>query len=154
MALDALGIILDNRLRQTLREALRGTYGVSIDSGASKVPVPRFSLSIEFGCDPERAEELMKTVLRELEALRASGPTEREVADAREALMRGHESDMAQNANLAGQISDRYETGEDVGDFFARPNDYRKLSPAWLQEAARVFLDTSNYVQVFLFPEK
>jgi len=154
VALDALGVILDNRLRQTLREALRGTYGVSIDSGASKVPVPRFSLSIEFGCDPERAEELVKTVLREVETLRANGPTDREVADAREALMRAHESDMAQNANLAGQISGRYETGEDVGDFFALPNDYRKLSPAWLQEAARAFLDTGNYVQVILFPEK
>ncbi|RPJ56995.1 MAG: hypothetical protein EHM24_29900, partial [Acidobacteria bacterium] len=151
---DALGIILDNRLRQTLREALRGTYGVSIDAGASKVPVPRYSVSIEFGCDPERAEELVKTVLREVEALRTTGPTEREVADAREALLRGHESDLAQNANLAGQISDRYENGEDVANFFGLPNEYRRLAAALLQETARGILDTGNYVQVILFPEK
>jgi len=154
VALDALGVILDNRLRQTLREALRGTYGVSIEAGASKVPAPRYSVSIEFGCDPGRAEELVKTVLKEVEALRATGPTEREVADAREALMRAHESDMAQNANLAGQISDRYENGEDVAEFFTLPNEYRKLSPAWLQEAARAVLDTGSYVQVVLYPEK
>ena len=154
VALDALAVILDNRLRQTLREALRGTYGVSIDAGASKIPVQRYSVTIEFGCDPGRAEELVKTVIGEIETLRTKGPTEREVADAREALMRGHESDLAQNANLTGQISDRYETGEDVAEFFTLPNDYRKLAPAMVQEAARLYLDPANYVQVVLYPEK
>ena len=154
VALDALGVILDNRLRQTLREALRGTYGVQVEAGASQVPVPRYSVAIEFGCDPERAEELVKTVLREVEALKANGPGEREVADAREALLRGHESDLAQNANLAGQLADRYETGRDVAEFFGLPMEYRKLSPAGVQEAARRFLDTGNYVQVILYPEK
>ena len=68
--------------------------------------------------------------------------------------MRGHESDLAQNPNLAGQISDRYENGEDVGEFFGLPNEYRKLSAGSLQEAARRFLDTGNYVRVVLLPEK
>jgi predicted Zn-dependent peptidase len=31
---------------------------------------------------------------------------------------------------------------------------YRKLTPALIQEAARTYLNTSNYVKVTLFPEK
>ena len=73
VALDALGLVLETRLRETLREALSGTYGVQVEADASKIPEPRYSVTIDFGCDPERTEELVKTLFREIETLKAEG---------------------------------------------------------------------------------
>ncbi len=154
VALDALGIVLEGRLRLRLREAMRGTYGVDVEAHDTKIPEPRYSITIQFGCDPDRTEELVTTLFREVERLKAQGPTEEEVADARKALMVGHQTDTAENRRLVAQISERYEFGQDVMDFFNLPAEYQKLTALAIQDAARRYLDTKNYVRVTLFPER
>jgi zinc protease len=154
VALDALGVVLERRLRETLRDALGGTYGVQVDANASKIPKDRYDITIDFGCDPERTEELVKTLFREIEALKAKGPGDKEVSDAREALLRQHETELAQNTLLVSQISEMYEDSEDVQEFFDLPRAYANLTAAAVQDAARRYLDTGNYVRVTLYPEK
>jgi len=153
VALDALGIILEGRLRRSLREALRGTYGVEVDANATKIPEPRYSVTIQFGCDPERTEALVATLLREVELLKAQGPTDSEVADAREALMVAFQTDMAENSRLADRLIERYRFSQDATEFFNLPAEYQKLGTLGIQAAARQYLDTGNYVRVTLFPE-
>ncbi len=153
VALDALGIILEGRLRRSLREALRGTYGVDVEANATKIPEPRYSVMIQFGCDPERTEALVATLLREVEQLKAQGPTDSEVADAREALMVAFQTDMAENSRLADRLIERYRLSQDATEFFNLPAEYQKLGTLGIQEAARRYLDTGNYVRVTLFPE-
>jgi zinc protease len=153
VALDAIGVILETRLRQNLREALGGTYGVQVDASANKIPRPRYRVAIQFGSDPRRTEELVKTVFGEIERLKADGPTEKEVNDAREALRRDHETALAMNNRLAQEIAARYESSEDISEFFELPSRYAKLSAGAIRDAARSSLDTSNYVRVTLYPE-
>ena len=153
VALDALGIVLEGRLRRSLREALRGTYGVEVQANASKIPEPRYNVMIQFGCDPERTEELVATLMREVERLKADGPTDSEVADAREALMVAFQTDMAENSRLADRLLERYQLSEDALGFFNLPAEYQKLGTLAIQDAARRCLDTGNYVRVTLFPE-
>jgi zinc protease len=153
VVLEALGIVLEGRLRLSLREALRGTYGVDVETRDTKIPEPRYSVTIQFGCDPERTEELVARLFREVERLKAQGPTDAEVADARQALMVGHQTDTAENPRLVARIAERYEFGQDVMEFFNLPEQYQKLSGAAIQDAARRYLDVGNYVRVTLFPE-
>lgn len=153
VGLDALGVVLEGRLRRSLREALRGTYGVEVDARATKIPQPRYSITIQFGCDPERVEELVATLLREVERLRAQGPTDEEVTDAREALMVSYQTDMAENGRLAGKIAERYELGQDVMEFFDLPAQYQKLNAGVVRDASQQYLDAANYVRVTLLPE-
>jgi len=154
VALDALAVVLETRLRERLREALHGTYGVSVDADYNKIPEPRYSVTIDFGCDPDRVEELVKALFREIDVLKTAGPTAKDVDDAREALLRGHESKLAQNRTLVSAISDLYEEGEEPGVFFGLPSQFRKLTPETIQDAARRFLNLKNYVRVTLLPEK
>ena len=153
VALQALGIILETRLRESLRERLSGSYGVQVEADASRIPEPRYSVSIGFGCDPARTEELVKALFQEIETLKATGPTASEVSDAREALLTDHESTLAQNDRLAAEISERYELAEDIEEFFDLPAEYMKLTPAAVHDAARSYLNSGNYVRVTLLPE-
>ncbi len=152
--LDALQVVLETRLRERLREAMRGTYGAQVEASASKIPEPRYSITIDFGCDPDRTEELVKAMFREIESLKADGPSAKDVDDAKAALGRAHDSDLAVNGRLVGAIADAYENAEDVSTFFTLPGQYAKLTASSIRDAARRYLDTSNYVRVTLLPEK
>ncbi len=55
-------------------------------------------------------------------------------------------------AATAGQLS--RQLGEDLDDFFGLPGAYNQLTAAAVQDAARRWLDTGNYVRVTLLPEK
>jgi len=111
-------------------------------------------VTIDFGCDPKRADELVKSVFQDIGALREKGPTDREVSDAREALLRRHETSLARNPSLVGEISDRLENGEDLSTYFGLPREYRQLTPRMVQDAARRYLDPGRYVRVTLYPER
>jgi zinc protease len=149
-----MSLLLDTRLRNLLREELSGTYGVAVNASYEKIPREEYSFMINFGCNPQRTDELVKALLKEIEALKTKGPTDKEVGDAREALFREYETGMKQNNWLLTQVYYRYQLGEDLKELFSLGDFLKTLSAASIQEAARTYLNTNNYVQVSLFPEK
>jgi zinc protease len=153
VAIRALSMVLDTRLREVLREELSGTYGVGVGPTYSKAPVETYSFTIQFGCNPQRAEELVKAVFREIENLKKSGPTEKQVSDVREALIREFETNTQQNSYLLSQIFLRYQFQEDLGKFFGLPDYYKTLTAKMVWDAAATYLNLENYVKVLLFPE-
>jgi zinc protease len=154
IAIRAMADVLETRLRDVLREDLGGTYSVSVGASYSKVPVPEYSLAIEFGANPDRTDALIKTVFEQLDLLKSAGPTEQQVRDVRERLLRDFETSMKQNRFLLTNLVPRYQYGEDLADFFAIPGMYKKLDAAAIQAAAKLYLNPKTYVQVTLFPEK
>jgi zinc protease len=150
----ALAMLLQNRLIDTLREALSGTYSVTVSPSYDKIPVSQYSLAIEFGCDPARTDELTRRVLTEIELLKTQGPTDQQVNDVKQALQRDYETNSQQNAYLVSQLSVKYEYAEDLGSFFHIADLYKAIDNKAIQDAAKLYFDTTNYVQVTLFPEK
>ena len=153
-AIRALSLVLDTKLRETLREELSGTYGVSVMASYTKIPDEKYSFMINFGCNPARTDELIKAIFREIENLKTNGPSEKQVNDTREALLREYETSMKQNNYLLTQIYSGYQLHEDLKYLFDLPEYLKTMSAAMIHEAARTYLNTGNYVQVTLFPEK
>jgi zinc protease len=154
IAIRSMASVLDNRLRETLREDLSGTYGVSVSANYNKTPRSEYSLSINFTCSPARVEELVKAMLKEIDGLKASGPSEKHTSDVKETMLRDYETNMKQNSYVMGQLYARYESGEDPAGIFALAEFYNKLDGATIQQAAKTYLDANNYVKVVLMPEK
>jgi zinc protease len=150
----AMASVLETRLREALREDLGGTYSVGASAGYAKIPVQSYSVSISFGSNPDRTDELTKAVFREIEALKTSGPTDKQVADAKEGFLRDNETNTKQNGYLLSQMAFKYQYGEDVADVFAMNDYYNRITAAAIQEAAKTYLNEKNYVKVSLFPEK
>ncbi len=57
IAIRTMALVLQTRLRETLREDLGGTYGVAVIPSYTKIPDEEYRLTIDFGCDPKRTEE-------------------------------------------------------------------------------------------------
>jgi zinc protease len=153
LTLRAMGEMLSGNLQRTLREDLGGTYGVSVEPRFTKRPNEEYRLTISFACDPARTESLVKTTFALIDEFKSSGPSEGQVADGREALMRDFETNSQRNGYLLGRLSYKYEYGENVDEVFNIRPTVDRLTPALILEAARTYLDTRRYVEVTLLPE-
>jgi zinc protease len=154
VAIRAMASVLSTRLLETIREELGGTYSISANQNYQRIPTAQYSVTIQFGSDPQRTDDLVKRVFQEIDLLKTKGPTEKQVNDQKEALLREFETSSKQNNYLLSQISARYQVGEDPADVWTLPEFYKKLDGAMIQAAARAYLNTENYVQVTLLPEK
>jgi zinc protease len=145
---------LQTRLREVIREELGGTYSVGVGFGYQKYPKQDYSITIQFGSSPERTDDLIKRVFEEIEKFKKEGPTEKQLTDEKEALIREFETNSTQNGYLLNQISLRFYHKEDPEGVWMVPDFYRKLDAATVQEAAKLYLNTQSFVKVTLFPEK
>jgi zinc protease len=155
MAVLATVALLQNRLREAVREQLGGTYSVGVRSSLSFVPVENATIFIEFSSDPQRADELTQRIFAELATLQAEGPTADAVATVREGLLRQYETNSRQNGAWLGPLSASYLYEKDPGpaSYLAVPEIWQSLTPALLREALERHVDLENYVRVTLLPE-
>ncbi|HEV8483091.1 MAG TPA: insulinase family protein [Blastocatellia bacterium] len=154
VALRAMAEVLQMRLMETIREELGGAYSITARQSTQKIPNLEYSVFIQFGCDPQRTDDLVKRVFQEIELLKTKGPTETQVSAEKEALLREYETSSRQNRYILDQITEKYQYGEDPLGLLTIPDYYKKIDAAMLQEAARTYLNSRNYVKVTLVPEK
>jgi len=150
----AMSEILQTRLLEVIREELGGTYSITAGSNYQKFPRQEYSITIQFGSAPERTEALIKRVFEEIEKLKVDGPTEKQLNDEKEALLREFETNIKMNGWLLNQIFQRYQIGEDPAGLWNISEYYKKIDAATIQQAAKTYLNTKNFVEVTLFPEK
>ena len=152
-AIRAMASILQIRLRELLREDLGGTYGVGVSGSLNHRPDEEYRVSIRFGSDPARADELSAVAFEEIERLGEHGPDEETVAKVRETQRRTKETDLQQNSYWLRQLSSRDERGLDLSEI----PSYEAID-SWtaeqVQEAAAMYLRTDQYVKVVLLPEE
>ena len=145
--------MLSGNLHRTLREDLGGTYGVSVEPRFTKRPREEYRISISFACDPARAESLIRSAFEVIAEFKASGPSEGQVADTRQALMRDFETNSQRNGYLLSRLVSKYDYGENVDEVFDIRSSVDRLTAELIRDAARTYLDTRRYVKVMLLPE-
>lgn len=103
---DSLLTLLDIRLREVIREEASGTYGVRVGGGVGPYPEEEFRLTISFGCDPVRAEELTERVFRELDDIRENLPSELNMTKIKEMDRRSYEEALERNRFWLGSLEE------------------------------------------------
>jgi zinc protease len=147
----ALASILEVRLRERLREELGGTYSVGTSGGYDDIPEPRYTFQIQFGADPDRAEELRAAVFEEIELLKAEGPSPLDVEKAVESARRSWETDLESNGWWAGQLTAAAERGLDPA-YLLDETRFEWITASAIREDAARYLDPTNVVVVTLLP--
>jgi zinc protease len=156
LALRAMTMVLESRLFDTIRQELGGTYSIEANPGMQKIPRPEYSVRIEWTSDPEKTASLVQRVFDEIDFVRNIDYSPAQVARIREALLREFERNSQDNRYLLNQIGRKYEEGEaaDVAAAINLPDRIAKLTADQIEEAAKTYLNTQNYVKVTLVPEK
>jgi zinc protease len=153
-ALRALADALDIRLREVLREDLGGVYGVAVGASSTIAPDTLYSVSIGFGADPARVDELVDSTFTVLRAFQSTGPSDSIVHKVKEAQLRTRETSLKQNAYWLGQLVAAQRWGTDPRNILTSDQLIDSLTATTVRDAARRYLRLENYVRVTLLPEE
>jgi zinc protease len=145
--------IVDMKLRDVLREDMGGTYGVNVSQSTQRFPDQRYLLSVSFGADPGRLEELVAAVFAEIEALKRNGPDAEALAKVKEQQRRQYETSLQQNEYWQSVLLREAETGEPAAGVLDFPERLQAVTSEQVRDAARRYFDMTNYVRVSLLPE-
>jgi zinc protease len=156
LALQAVQLVVQSRLFDTIRQELGGTYSIETDVDADKFPKPVYTVRIDWTCDPAKTAMLVQRVFDEVESVRRLSFSPRQVTIIREAMLRDYERNSQDNAYLLNQLAERYANGEsaDLTPVVNLPSRIGALTADSIQQALQTYLNTGNYVRVTLVPER
>ena len=152
-AIRSVSEYVEMKLLERLREALGGTYSVSVGGSLQRLPVPRFSVTIQFGSSPERADSLYGAVGSVIDSVKAGHITDADVAKIREQQLRAHEVSLKENGYWLTNLAARTENGEDPRGLLGYPGFIRELTKEKLQAAAQKYFAGTNVARFVLLPE-
>ncbi|HXC25684.1 MAG TPA: insulinase family protein [Gemmatimonadaceae bacterium] len=150
--LQRMAELLQNRLNNSLRERLAGTYSVGVQAERSPAPISEYAITIEFEAEPSRREELVKAVFAEIDSLKQGQFTPAEVQKVIAPVLRQRESARQTNGYWL-QVASFYQEGRDLNDLL---DDTRlqATTPQHIQQAAQQYLNTNRYAEFDLLPAK
>jgi zinc protease len=152
---DVLDNVLDLRVIDELRQKLGGTYSPQAGMGWSRLPKPTYSAGIGFESDPKRAGELTEAAFDLLEELRTQGPSEVDLAKAKEQARLARQKAMEENFFWLMELEDALTTpGADSGEILQYDKALAAVTAEDVRQAAQTYLPADRYVKVVLYPEK
>ncbi len=138
------------KLREVLREDLGGTYGVGVGARPAKYPTGHYSLSVSFGCDPERVEELTAAVFEQIDSLQTVGLDSSYTGKVREIRRREREVNLKENGWWLSLLE--WVDQNQVDPLLILDNTVAEnFSPADVLRAAKWF-DRTNYARFVMLP--
>jgi zinc protease len=148
--LEALNI----KLREVLREDKGGTYGVGAGGSPSLYPRQEYNISVRWGCNPDRVDELVNVALQQIDSAKLKPFDPLYIEKVRETQRRGFEVNLKQNGFWMNNLRSYYANNEDPEMILNYPKLVENLNAAAIQNAAKKYFDMNNYVKVVLYPEK
>ncbi len=145
--------ILNDHLRETLRELLGGTYGASVGF-SNLAPLAGYSTTtIAFGCAPENVEKMIAASLAEVRKLVEQGPSAADVQKIQEVERRELEVALKQNGTWTGSLQAVHMYGWDPRRIAKRRERIDLLTPEILKESFRKYYPLDRYTVLTLLPE-
>ena len=151
--LQAATTVVENRLRDILREQLGGTYSVGVGYSNTS-PVPGYGYtSVQFGSSPENVEKLQAAVMAELDKLRKEGPTAADVQAVKEAEKNSIQEGLRENAYWQGSLQTMHVLGRDPRGILRRIERADSLTQQNIHDVIRKYFPVERHTIVTLMPE-
>lgn len=142
---------LEEQLRVAVREELSGTYGISVTPNIMLYPYEQYSISIAFGCEPGREEELSAAVFKELNKAKDGFIDEDGLEAVRKNFTRSLELDLKENSYwiynilVANLLDEDYESITD--------DDISGVTAEKFVELTKKYFNEERFIKVILKPE-
>ncbi len=154
--LSAMSQALEIKLREDLREDKSGVYYVRVAPSLQKVPHNQYQITINFGCDPSRVDELIAEVMKQLDTI-TTKPIEETYVDRVQKIGKNElEVNLKENKYWMSQLQDRYWNDLDASNITLADGNklFDSLTPQEVFQTAKEYFDRNNCVEVILYPEK
>lgn len=152
-ALSTLAELTNIRLYEQIREDKGGVYGVGFGLRGSKYPKAKYTGTVSFGCDPDRVDELISATEKVLNDFKTTLATDEEVAKVKELQKKALEKSSKENDYWMNVIYSSYFLNEPASTIEEKLQRIEKLTAKDIQEAAKKYLNFTNYGKFILNPE-
>jgi zinc protease len=151
---EALFKVLNIMCRETMREDKSGVYGVGIGFTPARYPKAGYTINLQFGCAPENVDMLVNTAFEQMEKIKKEGPSAQNMEKVIETMHRAREVNLKDNRFWVNTLQGYYMNDDPATDILKYDEMVNKITAADIKKAAEKYLDTTNYVEVVLVPEK
>ncbi len=152
--LQSLTDYLNIRLLEFIREEKSGTYGIYSDYSQERFPKGNYKLTVAFGCDPARADELTDLIFNQLDSLKNNLPAESYLQKIKEQQIKSREIQLQQNYSYQGVLFFLYDHKLPLEEIKSYNNWINELKAEDIQNAAKKYLNENRYVLVTLKNEQ
>lgn len=140
--------ILDLRYTENIREKEGGTYGVAVQAGSTREPYSSYSMTMQFDCDPDKAEHLKSLIYAETEKIMKEAPTAAEVNKVIANLKKNNEQAKPHNSYWMNVLFTYYRTGINIDDPKNFENIIDKITPKDIQKFAQSLFKGADVVDM------
>jgi zinc protease len=145
--------VLETLLREKIREDLSGTYHIAVSSDVEREPYPSYKIHIEFGCEPERVDELTRRVFELLQKTAAGELGEDYIIRQEEQYRRSFEKSVKKNSFWLRHLEDSFGYGDDP-ELLTPERFKEKISRESVLSTIAEYISFKDYIKVVLMPEK
>lgn len=146
--------ILNEKLRENIRETRSGVYFVQGWPATSPYPSPTTRITIFMGCAPERVAELNAAIIATIDSLRAGTFDDRYISAARATMQNVFKENIRTNSYWTSKMSGAIQNGHPLEAFVNTPAILEKIDRAALVDTARRYLDFGrNKLTLVMLPE-
>ena len=145
--------VLNIRLRDILREELGGTYGVNVGFSNSPPLKGYGSMVIQFKSSPDNVDKLVAASMKEIERLKAEGPSVDDVNKVKELERRDLETNAKHNAYWLGSMQTVHLYGWDPANIARRSERTERLTQENIKTMFQKYFPMDRYTLVTLKPE-
>lgn len=150
----ALGDILQLRFTETLREEEGGTYGASVGASVSKRPAEEASISVNFDCNPDKAQTLIDIVHQEINKIAEGNIEQLDLDKTLTNYIKGRKQQKDYNSYDMTWLTTFYREGYDIND----PNNFdhivNGITKDDIQNFTKIVLKDAKSYQVVFKPLK
>ena len=152
IALDILSDILTMRYLKSIREDQGGTYGVGVGGNAILEPYARYNMTINFDCDPDKANILKPIIYQEIDNIVENGVTTEELDKVVKNMLKESAQEKQHNSYWFEQLEAYYRTGIN----FDAPENHEKILEEMttkdIKKFAAEFFKHANVVDLMFVP--
>lgn len=151
--LQALAEVMNIKIIETLREDLGGIYGGGMSANLSKNPYGNYSIAVTLPCGPENVDKLVGATIAEIEKVRTNGPTEVDLGKVKETWKQQYLVNVKDNNYWSRVLLQSVEMGTNPALVLEYEKRVDALTAKQVQDVAKKYLDTKNFIQIVLNPE-
>ncbi len=146
--------VLTLRYTESIREKEGGTYGVGVRASTNKNPKSEGNVSIQFDCDPDRANDLIPLVYAEIENMIKMGASQEDIDKTRMNFLKGRAESKEQNSYWMNNIYGYYVDGVNMNLAENYEDVIENMSAKEIKKLAKKFFKKADKIEVVFVPQE